>query len=121
MGRAVRKYGKNIWLILGFGSFAALAAAATVVTGIPLLMIFIAWQVSGALMESVHDLLFFDAAKKSQQTRFYGVFRTSANLPSVFAPMLGAAVIAMFGTTTAVWGVSAAVGVLSILILIGRK
>lgn len=121
MGRAVRKYGKNIWLILGFGSFAALAAAATVVTGVPLLMIFIAWQVSGALMESVHDLLFFDAAKKSQQTRFYGVFRTSANLPSVFAPMLGAVVIAMFGTTTAVWGVSAAVGVLSILILIGRK
>ncbi len=121
MGRVVRKYGKNIWLMLGFGSFAALAAAATVVTGVPLLMIFIAWQVSGALMESVHDLLFFDTAKKSQQTRFYGVFRTSANLPSVFAPMLGAAVIAMFGTTAAVWGVSAVVGVLSILVLVARK
>lgn len=121
MGRAARKFGKTIWLVLGFGSFAALSGLATFITGVPLLAIFVAWQVSGALMESVHDLLFFDGTKKSQQTKYYGVFRTSSNLPNIFAPMLGAAVIAMFGTTAAVWGVTAVVGVFSILVLVARK
>ncbi|MBQ8294618.1 MAG: MFS transporter [Alphaproteobacteria bacterium] len=121
MGHAVRKYGKNIWLILGFGSFATLSALATFITGVPLLIIFIAWQISGALMESVHDLLFFDNTKKSQQTKYYGVFRTSSNLPNVVAPVLGAAMIAIFGATSAVWAVTAVVGVLSIVVLIGRK
>ena len=121
MGRAARRFGKTIWLVLGLGSFAALSALATFVTGVPLLVIFVAWQVSGALMESVHDLLFFDGTKKSQQTKYYGVFRTSSNLPNIFAPMLGAAVIAMFGTTAAVWGVTAVVGVFSILVLVARK
>ena len=121
MGKLVKQYGNKIWLTLGFLSFAGLAAIATVATGYPLLMIFIAWQVSGALMESVHDLLFFDAAKKSQQTKFYGVFRTSANLPSVIVPALAAGVISVFGTTSAVWGISAAVGVLSTIILLAEK
>ncbi len=121
MGRAVRRYGKNIWLILGFGSFAILSACATVATGVPLLAIFVAWQISGALMESVHDLLFFDNAKKTQQTRFYGVFRTSVNLPNVLAPFLGAGMIAIYGTTAAVWAVTATIGALSVGVLISRK
>lgn len=121
MGRAVRRYGKSIWLGLGFGSFALFAAAATVVTGYPLLAIFVLWQVSGALMESVHDLMFFDNAKKSEQTRFYGVFRTSVNLPNVVAPILGAACIAIYGTTAAVWAVSATIGALSVGVLLTKK
>ncbi|MDE6251004.1 MAG: MFS transporter [Alphaproteobacteria bacterium] len=121
MGRLVGRYGKNIWLILGFSSFALFAAAATVVTGIPLLAIFVAWQVSGALMESVHDLMFFDTAKKTEQTRFYGVFRTSVNLPNIVAPILGAICITIFGTTSAVWAVSATIGALSVGILITRR
>lgn len=83
MGRAVRRYGKSIWLMLGFGSFALFSAGATVITGVPLLAIFVLWQISGALMESVHDLMFFDTVKKSDQARFYGIFRTSVNLPNV--------------------------------------
>lgn len=121
MGRAVRKYGKKIWLTLGFSSFAAFSVAATFVTGYPLLAIFVLWQVSGALMESVHDLLFFDNAKKAQQTRFYGVFRTSVNLPNVIAPILGAACITMFGATSAVWIVTAAIGAMSVVVLLGRR
>lgn len=121
MGRAVRKYGKKIWLTLGFLSFAAFSVAATFVTGYPLLAIFVLWQVSGALMESVHDLLFFDNAKKAQQTRFYGVFRTSVNLPNVIAPILGAACITMFGATSAVWIVTAAIGAMSVVVLLGRR
>ena len=121
MGRVVRRTGKTLWLVLGFGSFAVLSAFATVATGVPLLAIFVAWQVSGALMESVHDLLFFDNTKKSQQSRFYGVFRTSANLPNVLVPFLGAAMIAMYGTTSAVWAVTATIGALSIGVLISKK
>lgn len=121
MAKMVRRFGKTIWLVLGFGSFAGLSVLATFLTGVPLLSIFVLWQVSGALMESVHDLLFFDNTKKSQQTKYYGVFRTSANLPNVVAPILGAAVIAIWGSTAAVWGVTAGIGLISILVLIKRK
>jgi len=118
MGRAVQKYGKNIWLILGFGSFAMLSAVATLVTGFPLLAIFVAWQISGALMEPVHDLLFFDNAEPAQRSRFYGVFRTSAHLPNVVAPVLAALCITFFGATSAVWFVTAVIGALSVGILV---
>lgn len=121
MGRAVRRFGKKIWLTLGFASFASFAAFATFTTGYPLLAIFILWQISGALMESVHDLLFFDGTKKAEQTKFYGVFRTSVNLPNVIAPVLGAACITIFGGTSAVWIVSAVIGALSVLVLLAKK
>ena len=121
MGRLVRRFGKTIWMVLGFGSFAALAAAAMFVTGVPLLAIFVAWQVSGALMESLHDLLFFDGTGRAQQTKYYGVFRTSSNLPNVIAPMLAAAVIAIFGTTAAVWTVTVFIGAFSLLVLVEKK
>lgn len=121
MGRAVRRFGKTIWMVLGFGSFAVLSAVAMFVTGIPLLAIFVAWQVSGALMESVHDLLFFDGTTKSQQSKYYGVFRTSVNLPNVIAPMLAAAVISLFGMTSAVWVVTVFIGAFSLLVLVEKK
>lgn len=121
MGRLVRRFGKRIWLILGFGSFALFSAWATFATGIPLLAIFVAWQVSGALMEPVHDLLFFDNTKNAQQAKFYGVFRTSCNLPNVIAPVMGAACIAFFGATAAVWTVTAIIGIISILVLMAKK
>jgi MFS family permease len=118
IGRLVRKYGKNIWLILGFASFAILAAAATLVGGYPLLAIFVLWQFSGALMEPVHDLLFFDNVSPAQQTRFYGVFRTSVNLPNIIAPTLAAACITFFGATSAVWFIPAVIGALTVGIII---
>ena len=121
MGRVVRKTGKTVWLVLGFGSFAALSAVAMFVTGVPLLVIFVAWQVSGALMESVHDLLFFDGTNKAQQSKYYGVFRTSSNLPNVIAPMLAAAVISWFGMTSAVWVVTVFIGAFSLLVLVEKK
>ena len=122
MGRLVRRFGKTIWLVIGFGSFALLSAMAVFVKGVPLLAIFVAWQISGAFMEPVHDLLFFDNAQtKAQQTRFYGVFRTSSNLPNIIVPTLGAAAITLFGTTTAVWTITAFIGAFMLLILVERK
>lgn len=118
MGRAVHRYGKNIWLILGFASFALLAAAATLVAGYPLLAIFVAWQFSGAFMEPVHDLMFFDNTVPAQRTRFYGVFRTSVNLPNVVAPVMAAACITFFGATSAVWFIPAVIGALTVGIII---
>lgn len=118
MGRAVRKYGKNIWLILGFASFAMLSAVATLVTGLPLLSIFILWQISGAFMEPVHDLMFFDNVTPAQRTRFYGVFRTSVYLPNFITPVLAAACITFFGATSSVWFVSAVIGALAVGIVI---
>lgn len=121
MAKLVRKYGKKLWLLIGFLSFAAFSALATFITGFSLLAIFVMWQISGALMESVHDLLFFDNTKKTEQTKFYGVFRTSVNLPNVVAPILGAVCITAFGGTSAVWIVTAVIGVLSALILLAKK
>ncbi len=121
MGRAVRRFGKTVWMVLGFGSFAVLSAIAMFATGVPLLAIFVAWQVSGALMESVHDLLFFDGTTKAQQSRYYGVFRTSVNLPNVIAPMLAAGAISLFGMTSAVWVVTVFVGAFSLLVLVEKK
>ena len=121
MARLVRKFGKKIWLVLGFGSFAAFSVWATVATGFPVLVIFVLWQISGAFMEPVHDLLFFDNTPKNQQAKFYGVFRTSVNFPNVIAPIVGAACITIFGATAAVWWVTFAVGVLSVGVLMAKK
>lgn len=121
MARLVRRFGKTIWMVLGFGSFALLSALAMFATGYPLLVIFVAWQVSGALMESVHDLLFFDGTTPVQQSRYYGVFRTSVNLPNVIAPMLAAGAISLFGGTSAVWTVTVFIGAFSLLILVGKE
>ena len=121
MAGLVRRYGKNKWLLIGFSSFAILSALATFVTGYPLLVIFVVWQISGALMESVHDLLFFDGTSRAEQTKFYGIFRTSVNLPNVIAPILGAACITAFGATSAVWVVTAVIGTISALLVVAKK
>jgi hypothetical protein len=49
------------------------------------------------------------------------VFRTSTNLPNVIVPTLAAAAITLFGTTTAVWTITAFIGAFMLLILVERK
>ena len=134
MAHFVRKDGKKKWLMLGFVSFAVMSVLATFATGFPLLIIFVAWQVSGALMESVHDLLFFDGTTRAAQTKFYGVFRTSVNLtkfygvfrtsvnlPNIIAPLLAAMCITAFGGTSAVWIVTAVIGAISAALVVAKK
>ncbi|MDR2413334.1 MAG: MFS transporter [Rickettsiales bacterium] len=117
MGRLARRYGSKLWLAAGFLSFSFFSLWATFATGWTLLAIFVLWQISGALMESVHDLLFFDTVKKDEQAKYYGVFRTSGNLPSFIAPLAGAAFIMLLGGTYAVWFVTGAVGIISTIVL----
>lgn len=117
MSKLVRKFGKKFWLVVGFSSFAVFSTFAIFTQGYLLLVIFVAWQFSGAVMESVHDLLFFDNTKKIEQTKYYGVFRTSVNLPNVLVPILAAGCITAFGTTSAVWITTTVIGFSSVLIL----
>ena len=121
IGRLIKRYGVKIWLTVGFISFAVFSAFATFVTGRALLAIFILWQISGAFMEACHDLLFFDGMPKERQSKYYGIFRTSVNFPSVIAPILGGICIAIFNSTAAVWLITAVLGVLSTVVLWSRK
>lgn len=121
IGKLIKKYGVKIWLKLGFLSFAAFSILATFVTGYALLAIFVLWQISGAFMEAAHDLLFFNNMPKAQQSRFYGVFRTSVNFPYIIAPIFGAICIAVFNSTSAVWLITATMGVLSTIVLYSRR
>ena len=121
IGRLIKRYGVKIWLTIGFISFAIFSVFATFLSGYALLAIFVLWQISGAFMEACHDLLFFDDMPKDQQPKFYGVFRTSVNFPSVIAPILGGICIAVFNSTSAVWLITAVMGILSTIVLWSRR
>lgn len=121
IGKLIKKFGVKIWLTIGFVSFAIFSIFATFVSGYVLLAIFVLWQISGAFMEACHDLLFFDDMPKEHQAKFYGVFRTSVNFPSVIAPILGGICIAVFNSTSAVWLITAVMGILSTIVLWSRK
>ena len=121
IGKLIKKYGVKLWLTLGFLSFGAFSLIATFASGYILLALFVLWQISGAFMEACHDLLFFNDMPKTEQARFYGVFRTSVNFPSVVAPLLGMLCIAVFGATSAVWIITAIMAVLSTIILWAKR
>ena len=121
IGKLIKKYGVKIWMTIGFVSFAMFSIIAMMVSGYALLSVFVLWQISGAFMEAAHDLLFFNNMPKAQQSRFYGVFRTSVNLPYIIAPIFGAICIAVFNSTSAVWLITATMGVLSTIVLCSRR
>lgn len=121
IGNLVRRVGAKLLMLIGVSSFLVFAVLATFLQGWALLAMFVLWQISGAFMEPVHDLFFFDNTQKSEQSRFYGVFRTTVYLPKVIAPILGAACIAIFGATSAVWFVPIAVGVITLSVLLAKK
>ena len=121
IGNWVKKVGAKTLMMIGVSSFVVFATLATFLHGLPLLAIFVLWQISGAFMEPVHDLFFFDNAQKSEQSRFYGVFKTTNYFPKVIAPILGAACIAIMGSTSAVWLVSIAVGVATLFVLLYKN
>ena len=121
IGKLIKKYGVKTWLTVGFVSFALFSGFAMFLSGYALLSVFVLWQISGAFMEAAHDLLFFNDMPKDQQSRYYGVFRTSVNLPSIITPILGGVCIAVFNSTSAVWLITAVMGVLSTIVLWSRR
>ena len=121
IGKLIQRYGVKIWMTIGFVSFAIFSIIAMMVSGNALLAIFVLWQISGAFMESCHDLLFFNNMPRREQSRYYGVFRTSVNIPSVIVPALGTIAIALFDATSAVWMITAIVAILSTIVLWSRS
>ena len=121
IGKLIQQYGVKIWMTIGFVSFAIFSIIAMMVSGNALLAIFVLWQISGAFMESCHDLLFFNNMPRREQSRYYGVFRTSVNVPSVIVPVLGTIAIALFDATSAVWMITAIVAILSTIVLWSRS
>jgi len=121
IGGLIKKFGPRFWLTIGFTSFAFFSLVALLSSGYTLLFIFVLWQISGALMETSHDLLFFNGIKKTEQSRYYGIFRTSVNFPSVVAPVMGTICIAIFGHTSAVWLITFVMAVLSTILLWSKK
>jgi len=120
IGKWIKKYGVKIWMTIGFVSFAVFSLLAMMLNGIALLGIFVLWQISGAFMEACHDLLFFNGVQKREQAKYYGIFRTSVNFPSVVVPILGTISIAVFNATSAVWIITATVAVLSTIVLLSK-
>jgi hypothetical protein len=126
IGRIAKKYGPiatKIGLAFGFLSFSVCSFALFFVDGVAMLSLFVLWQISGAFQEALHDLVFFDVAKKSEQSRFYGIFNTSTNLPKFITPLVAAAFIVAFGgATKAVWLAAGIMGILTTIVLLsGRK
>ncbi|MDR1207605.1 MAG: MFS transporter [Rickettsiales bacterium] len=122
LGRIAKKTGINIWVALGFLSFAAFSFWASFATGRTLLWIFILWQISGALIEPLTDMFFFDAARGRDREKFFGIFKTVNRLPRFIVPMMGAFVIMLFGTTGSVWLLTGVIGILTgIFVLLPKK
>jgi hypothetical protein len=69
-------------------------------------------------MEPLRELLFFDAAKKEEQSKYLGVFKTSHNIPRFIAPLAGAVFILFFGATSAVWILTGIVSLLATWVLL---
>ncbi|MCL2737528.1 MAG: MFS transporter [Alphaproteobacteria bacterium] len=120
MGWLAKKYGKKLWLSIGFFSFAALAFWASVASGWTVLLIFVLWQIPGAFIEPLRDLLFFDAAKKEERARFMGIFRTASAIARIVIPMVAAIVIFAFGATSSVWIVAGIMAAATGLLLLKK-
>jgi MFS family permease len=121
VGALAKRYGAvatKIGLAFGFLSFSACSLALYFVSGWTMLGLFVGWQISGAVQEALHDMVFFDIAKKDDQARFFGIFNTSTNLPKFITPLVGAAFIVLFGTTDAVWLATAAMGIATTWVLL---
>ena len=116
IGRIARRFGPritNIGMALGFISFSACAFLLYFTSGFWMLALLVLLQIPGAVLEALHDLTFFDVAKNSDKSRFFGIFNTSKKLPRIFAPLFAALFIVVFNATSAVWLFSGIVAILS--------
>jgi len=120
MGYLAKRYGKKLWLAAGFLSFSALAFWASVASGWTLLVIFVLWQISGAFIEPLRDLLFFDAAKKAERARFMGIFRTASAVARIITPLVAGVAIFAFGMTSIVWVIAGTVAFLTALLVLKK-
>lgn len=103
LGRVAKKIGIKIPVAFGFLSFAVFAVFASFATGWWLLALFILWQISGAFIEPLTDLFFFNATRGNDRERFLGIFKTVSRLPRFIVPLIASGVILATGATGMVW------------------
>jgi MFS family permease len=123
IGRLAKKYGPmatKVGLSIGFLSFSACSFVLYFAEGATMAMLFVLWQISGAIQEALHDMTFFDVAKKSDRARFYGIFNTSTNLPKFVVPLIGAAFIFAFDRSSAVWLATGLIGIWATIVLLSN-
>jgi MFS family permease len=120
MGYLAKRYGKKLWLAAGFLSFSALAFWASFATGWTLLVIFVLWQISGAFIEPLRDLLFFDAARQEERMRFMGIFRTAGAIARIATPLVAGVAIFVFGMTSVVWVIAGTVALFTAMLVLKK-
>ena len=120
IGKFARKHGIKLPMFIGFISFGFFAFLASFVKGWSLLVIFILWRFSGAIMEPVHDLFFFESVKSNAKAKYYGIFKTARNLTSFIIPVLTSLFIFILGGTQGVWIAATIISFISALIVLNR-
>lgn len=98
-----RKYSVDFLLKIGFLSFAIFSSLAVFLKGYYLLGIFILFQFSRAIMESIYELLFFNNITKEEQIKYYSIFKTNSRLTRIIAPLIVSLLIALIGGISSVW------------------
>lgn len=120
IGKIARKRGIKLPMFIGFISFGIFAFLASFIKGWSLLVIFVLWRFSGAIMEPVHDLFFFESVKPNAKARYYGIFKTARNLTSFIVPVLTSLFIFILGGTQGVWIAATIISFISALIVLYR-
>ena len=120
IGKFARKHGIKLPMFVSFISFVFFAFLASFVKGWALLVIFILWRFSGAIMEPVHDLFFFESVKSNAKAKYYGIFKTARNLTSFIIPVLTSLFIFILGGTQGVWIAATIISFISALIVLNR-
>ena len=121
IGKIARKYGAKavkIGLLIGFLITIISSIALFMSTGRVMLAMFLLAQIGKAIMSPLHDLLFFNSVPKEKQSRFFGIFATSASLPSFISPLIGVLFIFIFGDTFAIWLATAIIAIVTTLFLL---
>lgn len=121
VGKIARKKGIKLPMFIGFVSFGIFAFLASIVKGWSLLIIFVLWRFSGAIMEPVHDLFFFESVKSNAKAKYYGIFKTARNLTSFIIPVLTSVFIFILGGTQGVWIAATIISFISALIVLYKS
>ncbi len=116
-----KKFGKRKLMNFGLITFGLFSVYAVFADDFMLPIIFILWQISGALMSMVRGLSFYDAVKKSERTRFIGFYSTANHLSKVIAPLICAGLIFILHDTYFVWLFSAFVCCVSLYLYNMKK
>ncbi len=106
------KHGAKRYLILGYLTYTVFAFLASASTGFTLLGFFIIWQFSNACVEPIKEIPFFDITTKPEQSRFFGIFKTSSYVAKIITPLFASLAIYLTGSLASVWIVAGIFGII---------